>query len=143
MIKEATHTKNLLDNWYNFRQQLETSSTPFDDVHQFFQSFPRVKVYTDPYDPSRWPTAWELITENEYCPFNTILGVCYTLQLLSRFKDTQATVKVSIDKINKVVYYLLFIDDKVYGYEPDLWISAKNLPKTLHHLKIYPMPPLH
>jgi hypothetical protein len=135
--------EQLLNDWYEFRQQLEKSSDPYDDVHQYFQKVPHVKVYTDPYDQTTWPTAWELITENEYCQFNIVLAVCYTLQLIDKFKDTPATVKISIDNSNKVVYYLLFIDDKVYGYDPDGWIPAVDLPKTLSNIKIYMMPPLH
>jgi len=41
-----------LKNWYQFRQQLESSSTPLDDVAEYFSKVPRVKIYTDPYDQS-------------------------------------------------------------------------------------------
>ena len=144
MLKQVERlSKQRLSDWYNFRQQLETSSTPLDDVHAYFINAPKVKVYTDPYDQSTWPTAWELIYENEYCQFNTVLAICYTLQLITRFQNTSPLIKISIDRINKVVYYMLFIDDKVYGYDSDGWISAKTLPKTLYDLKIYTMPPLH
>jgi hypothetical protein len=132
-----------LKNWYQFRQQLESSSTPLDDVAEYFSKVPRVKIYTDPYDQSTWPTAWELIDENEYCQFNIILAVCFTLQLTSQFQNTEPLIKIAIDKINKAVYYLLFVDDKVYGLVEDEWILAKTLPKTLNYLKIYNMPPLH
>ncbi len=136
-------SKQRLADWYNFRQQLETSTTPEYDVVEFFKKFPTTKIYTDPYDQGTWPTAWELIYENEYCPFNFILAICYTLQLTSRFQDKSPIIKIAIDNINKTVYYLLFIDDKVFGYEPDVWIPALSLPKTLKFLKIYTMPPLH
>jgi hypothetical protein len=135
--------KARLDAWYKFRQQLEDSSDPFLDVAKFFLRLPRVKFYTDPYDQSRWPTAWELISENEYCEFNLILGMCYTLQLTERFKNSQATINVAIDTINKTVYYLLKIEDKVYGYADEEWISAKDLPKSLKTQKIYHMKQLH
>ena len=141
-IAEKKSNQRLVD-WYNFRQQLEQSKSPLEDTVDYFSKVPRVKIYTDPYDQSTWPTAWELIDENEYCQFNIVLAVCYTLQLLDKFKDTPATVKISIDNVNKVVYYLLFVDDKVYGYDPDGWISAADLPKTLSNIKIYMMPPLH
>jgi hypothetical protein len=129
--------------WYDFRQQLETSPSPFDDVHAYFHNMQTVKVYTDPYDQSTWPTPWELIEENEYCKFNLILAVCYTLQLTNRFKQTLPKIKIAIDKRDKTVYYLLYMDDKVYGYDYDGWISCNNLPKTLIELKIYAMPSIH
>lgn len=138
-LPEVGSTKRLSD-WYRFRDELEFSEDPLEDVHRYFQQFPKVKVYTDPYDQQTWPTPWELINENEYCQFNIILGICYTLQLTNRFKNISPTISISIDNADKVVYYLLFIDDKVYGYDQDGWILAKNLPKTLKKLKIYRVP---
>jgi hypothetical protein len=144
MFKPVEHTsKTRLANWYQFRQQLETSSTPLDDVLNYFKNVPRVKIYTDPYDQNTWPTAWQLIDENEYCQFNLILGICYTLQLTKAYQNYTPLIKIALDKINKTVYYMLFIDDKVFGFDQTGWISAKTLPKTLNYLKIYTMPPLH
>jgi hypothetical protein len=138
--KKSQH--RLLD-WLNFRKQLDNSPTPLDDVDIYFKKVPRVKVYTDPYDQSTWPTAWELIDENEYCPFNLILAVCYTLQLTSQFKDAVPAITITVDNVTKTVYYLLFVNDSVYGYDETGWIPAKNLPNTLKNLKIYEMPRLH
>lgn len=144
MLKTIIERGNpLLDAWYQFRQQLETSSSPLEDVHAYFSKVPEVKIYTDPYDQSTWPTPWELIHENEYCPFNKILAVCYTLQLTSAYQTARPKIAIAIDKNNKTVYYLLFIDDKVYGYDFDGWISVKTLPKTLKTIKLYTMEPLH
>ena len=141
LIEDRLIQKNLTA-WYNLRQHLETAKDPFQDVADFFSRLPKTKVYTDPYDPDTWPTPWELISENEYCSFNLILGICYTLQLTERFKKTQPKINLAIDSINKTVYYLLFLDDKVYGYSED-WINVKNLPKSLKIQKKYSMPPLH
>ena len=141
-IAEKKSNQRLVD-WYNFRQQLEQSKSPLEDTVDYFSKVPRVKIYTDPYDQSTWPTAWELIDENEYCQFNIILGICYTLQLTSHCQNSDVLIKIAIDNVNKTVYYLLFVDDKVYGFDDNGWIPAKNLPKTLNYLKIYTMPPLH
>ena len=132
-----------LRTWVKLREQLETSNTPLEDVARFFLRLPRVKIYTDPYDSSTWPTPWELIDENEYCEFNIILGICYTIQLTERFKNCQPKINVAIDSVNKVVYYLLFVEDKVYGYTEEEWIDIASLPKTLKVQKIYAMKPLH
>lgn len=129
--------------WRKLRQHLETSNTPFDDVVKFFNQFPKVKFYTDPYDQSTWPTAWELIEENEYCRFNLVLGICYTLQLCERFQSSTPTITISIDRNTNSVYYLLHIADMVYGYEDSSWVRANALPKSLNNIKIYTMPPLH
>lgn len=130
-------------SWMKLRQDLEQVNDPFDYVTQYFLKRPRVKIYTDPYDESTWPTPWELIEENEYCQFNVLLGICYTLQLTERFKDCRATINVALDEINKTVYYLLYINDKVYGYLEEDWMPVAQLPKSLRLQKIYTMKPLH
>jgi len=140
----SNRTKTLLfESWYRLRQDLEIDPDPFITVSKFFCRLPRVKIYTNPYDAETWPTPWELIDENEYCEFNIILGICYTLQLTERFKNCQPKINVAIDTINKTVYYLLFIDDKVYGYVENEWIDVGALPKSLKAQKIYTMKPLH
>lgn len=143
MLKSDYLFQTKFKSWFNLRQELEISNDPFNLVSKFFTRLPRVKRYADPYDRSTWPTPWELIEENEYCEFNIILGICYTLQLTERFKNCQPTINLAIDKYNKTVYYLLFIDDKVYGYIEEEWIGALDLPKTLNMQKIYSMNPLH
>lgn len=129
--------------WRELRQHLENSATPFEDVVEFFNNFPHVKVYTDPYDQATWPTAWQLIEENEYCPFNMLLAICYTLQLCTRFENFEPKITISVDKLSNSVYYMLFIDKLVYGYEDEAWTAIEDLPKSLKNIKIYPMPPLH
>lgn len=136
------HTQKRLAAWRELRQHLESSSTPFDDVAAFFNQFPKAKFYTDPYSQPTWPTAWELIEENEYCPFNILLGICYTIQLCDRFKHIEPKITISIDKSSNSMYYLLFLNNTVYGYEDGVWSSKDFLPKSLKTLKIYQMPPI-
>lgn len=131
-----------LDAWFKLRQNLETSEDPFLDVSKFFLKLPKVKFYTDPYDSGTWPTPWELVSENEYCEFNLILGMCYTLQLTDRFKHIQPKIHIAVDNNSKTVYYLLLIEDKVYGYNEG-WSAINDLPKSLKIQKIYNMKPLH
>lgn len=128
--------------WYELRQQLEWDPNPLETVAEFFERLPKVKVYTDPYNQDTWPTPWELIDENEYCPFNIILGICYTIQLTDRFKSYQPKINVAIDSVNKTVYYLLIIEDKVYGYDSK-WINITDLPNSLKIQKMYRMKELH
>jgi hypothetical protein len=135
--------KNILESWIKLRESLETSDNPFNEVVSFFSKQPSVKIYTDPYDQSSWPTPWELILENMYCPFNFILGVCYTLQLTERFKTCQPKIHIAFDNSNKTVYYLLIVHDKVYGYLADDWCDVSHLPKSLKTKKLYSMKSIH
>lgn len=132
-----------LKPWIELRDSLEYSNSPFEDVVKFFQKLPSAKNYTDPYEKQSWPTPWELISENIYCPFNFILGLCYTLQLTERFKHCQPKIHISFDISDKTVYYLLIIDDKVYGYNNYDWCSINQLPKSLKTKKMYVMDPIH
>ncbi len=132
-----------LSAWQTLRTHLETTLTPFDDVVNFFNQFPKTKIYTDPYNQKTWPSPWELIEENEYCSFNLILGICYTLQLCERFQSIKPKITITIDKKDNSVYYLLFIDDKVYGIPDHEWVNVNDLSKSLTHIKIYNMIPLH
>jgi len=36
--------------WVDFRNQLETSDTPFEDIFNFYNRAPLVKIQVDPYD---------------------------------------------------------------------------------------------
>ena len=129
--------------WREFRQQLETSSNPLDDVAKFYSYSPRTRVYSDPYDQSTWPTPWELLEENEYCPINQLLGVAYSLQLTERFQDWIPTIAIAVDSISKSVYYILYCNNKVYGYEENQWIQVELLPKSLNIKKIYSLESRH
>ena len=126
-----------LKPWIAFRDTLENSSTPFEDVSLYFERKLNTKNYTDPYDRENWPTPWELIYEDQFCLFNIILGIFYTLQLTERFKNSRPVINLVLDKTDKTVYYLLIIDDKVYGYLSEDWCSPKDLPKSLITKKTY------
>lgn len=142
MIITDTKSKNLLDSWYKFRLYLEKSDNPFEDVARYFLSCPRVRRYTDPYDQTTWPTPWELIVENQYCNFNILLGICYTMQLTERFKSTTPVITLSFDPTSKIMYYLLLIEGKVFGFDFDSWVLEKELPSDLVVQKRFCMPPL-
>lgn len=142
MIITDTKSKNLLDSWYKFRLHLEKSETPFEDVARYFLSCPRVRRYTDPYDQTSWPTPWELIVENQYCDFNILLGICYTIQLTERFKSVSPVITLSFDPTSRIVYCLLLIDGKVFGFDFDTWVDEASLPTTLVVQKKFQMPPL-
>ena len=131
-----------LNSWRELRNHLETSSTPLNDLIEFFNQFPKVKIYTDPYDQTTWPTPWQLIEENQYCPFNMLLAIAYTIQLCNRYNHLQPKITITIDENTKTVYYLLFLENKIYGYLEDEWIQEDQLPKSLRNIKIYWLDPL-
>lgn len=128
--------------WSNLRQELETSNDPFQRLIDFYSKAPRVSIATDPWDDTLWPDPWELIYENQYDEFCTVLGQCYSLQLTDRFKDCSFEIHIGIDNENSSTHYLLVIDKStVLGWN-NLCIPVAQLPQTLVSQTVYTMPPL-
>jgi len=132
-----------LSQYAEFRSNLELSKDPLQDVIDTYESAPTVSINCDPWDPSTWPTAWQLIAENEYCEYCKILGMCYTLQLTDKFKDEQFEIHICIDRSNNDRMYLLFVGDRVLGYYYNAHIHKNELPESIISETIHPMPALH
>lgn len=102
---------NKLQQWKNFRNSLELSSTAFEDVAQFWSRTPFVSNYLDPFDSKSWPDPWQLILNNKFDDLGIVLGMCYTLQLTERFKDNKFEIHMSMSQLKKDWRYVLLIDD--------------------------------
>jgi hypothetical protein len=102
---------NKLQQWKNFRNSLEVSSTAFEDVAQFWSRTPFVSNYLDPFDSKSWPDPWQLILNNKFDDLGIVLGMCYTLQLTERFKDNKFEIHMSMSQLKKDWRYVLLIDD--------------------------------
>lgn len=126
--------------WANFRQELEEAEDPFRLVRELYNKSPLVSIYTDPWTPSMWPDPWELIEENKYCDFCIVLGMCYSLQLTERFKDSDFEIHIFVDD-NKGYVYMLSVDDLFLGYNHDA-CKREDLPNNLKPHQTYPMPAL-
>lgn len=127
--------------WRDFRQSLEVSKTPLEDTVSFYKKAPYVSIITDPWDQSTWLDPWELLHENQYCEFASVLGMCYSLQLTDRFKGSSFEIHIGIDHLASSTYYLLFVDDKVIGYEDEVY-NRSDIPSTVISQRIYHMPGL-
>jgi hypothetical protein len=128
-----------LASWQEFRESLETVDNPLQSVLDYYDQAPRVSINTDPWDNATWPDPWELIHENQYCTFCTVLGICYSLQLTERFKGSNFEIHIGIDRKKSRTVFLLMIDDIVIGWNEGL-VNKLELPKTLQIEKIYSMP---
>jgi len=131
-----------LAEWQKFREDLEFAKDPLSDVIKFYSKAPLVSIHTDPWDNKMWPTPWELINENQYCDFCLVLGMCYSLQLTERFKESKFEIHIGIDKTHSATYYLLYVDNKIIGWN-ESYVDQSKLPKTIESKKIYTMPTLH
>lgn len=123
--------ENRLVEWRQLRDSIEESEDPLRLCLEFWDNIPEERIAADPYDRSTWPTPWEMIEENNFCPFVKILAICYTLQLTERFSHESFEINIVQDRNKQDVSYLLFFDTTCIGYEPMKAISIENLPKNL------------
>ena len=138
---DKTYEDRLRD-WSQFRADLDAHENPLKVAIEKYRYAPTVSMHTDPWDPSRWPSPWELIQENTYCDFCKLLGICYSLQLTDKFSGKDFEIHIGIDDTKSATYYLLFVDNFVIGYQDDSCIRRTDLPSSYRSQQVYPMPKL-
>lgn len=105
-----------IEKWKEFRDALETSETPFEDVVNLWSKAPFVNNYLNPYNHTSWPNPWELVVTGKFDDLALVLGMTYTIKYTERFKNSN--IKVCLFSNNKDVTYFLIIDDRyVLNYE--------------------------
>lgn len=109
-----SHGAERLTQWKNFRDQLEKSSDPFQEVVDFWCKAPLVGQYLDPYDRGTWPDPWHLVLDDKFDNLSIALGMLYTVKLTQRFMDVQYKIHMSIAPENKEHHYFISIDDQNY-----------------------------
>ena len=128
--------------WKTFRETLEDSKTPYQDVLEFWQDAPIGNIAIDPYNQDLWPTPWQIIEENIYCPFVKILAICYTLQLTDILSGESFEIHITHDQEKSSTYYLLYVGDRVIGYTEGTHVQINQLPNSIISHHEYPMPAL-
>jgi hypothetical protein len=101
-----------LTKWKEFRDSLETSATPLEDVAELWSHAPFVSPYLDPQNPLEWPDPWHLILDSRLDELAIVLGMLYTIKLTRRFIDTPCEIHTSILSNKKETMYLLIVDNK-------------------------------
>lgn len=129
--------------WADFRSSLDLCADPIAEVVEFYSSAPLVSIATDPYDKTTWLTPWELILENQYCGFNIVLGMCYSLQLTERFSGDVFEIHIIIDKEKCTTYYTLSINQQQLIGWNDGEIFTENFPNLRDSQMSYHMQPQH
>lgn len=109
--------------WYELRQQLDGHSTEdiCVNVDKFWQLCPLVNHYLHTDYMDEWPNPWELISENNYCPYARALGMIYTLLLLG----VEGIDLVDAVDNNSEDVVLVLVDNAKYilNYWPDSVLS--------------------
>jgi|TARA_B110000858_G_scaffold58014_1_gene67544 hypothetical protein len=126
--------------WRDLRNNLETSSDTIQEAINFYNNAPDCLIAADPFTPSSWPTAWEIIEENNYCPFVKILAICYTLQLTDVLSQASYEIHITRDREKSATYYLLYVDDNVIGFDTETYVHRSKLPNTLRSELVHALP---
>lgn len=125
------HGTKRLAAWRQFRDSLETSETPLEDVAKLWTCAPFVSPYLDPKIPTEWPDPWHLMLDLKLDDLALVLGMLYTIKLTQRFIDTDCEIHMSMSSEKKEPLYMLVVDNKsvlnlVYGTVVDV-DKMKNL----------------
>jgi hypothetical protein len=114
--------------WKEFRDKLETSECPLEDVAELWSHAPFVSAYLDPQNPSKWPDPWHLILDLRLDDLAIALGMLYTIKLTQRFIDTKCEIHTSMRPGNNEPSYLLIVDEKyVLNFEYRNVVDVKDL----------------
>ena len=123
---------NRLAAWREFRDSLEQSKNPFNNVAEFWSKAPFTSPYLNPKNPSIWPDPWHLILDNRLDDLAIALGMLYTLSLTQRFKDSHFEI-LELDNTEQERRYILVVDNNSIlnlEYNAVIALSSVNLDKT-------------
>ena len=122
---------NLYDNdrlieWKKFRDSIETSQTPLEDVAILWSQAPFVSPYLNPNQPDEWPDPWHLVLNSKLDELAIVLGMLYTLKLTQRFIGSQFEIHMST--VPRLIY-LLVVDNFVLNLEYRSVVGVEELSK--------------
>ena len=124
------HGTDRLAAWKQFRDSLETSNQPLEDVAELWSHAPFVSAYLNPKNPAEWPDPWHLILDLHLDDLAIALGMLYTIKLTQRFMDTECEIHTSILPDKKEPSYMLVVDGKyVLNLEYKNVVSIEELKK--------------
>ena len=112
-----------LQAWFDLRQELNSLDIENKcvKIDNWWQKCPLVNHYLHTDFMHEWPGPWELISENNYCPYARALGMVYTL-LLSGINTIDLVDAVDNNSEDVV---LVLVDNAKYimNYWPDTVVN--------------------
>ena len=119
-----------LIEWKRFRDSLEDSDTPFEDVAIFWSHAPFVEPYLDPHNSSKWPDPWHLVLDLRLDNLAIALGMLYTIKLTQRFSGIRCEIYMSMLPGKNSPEYWLVVDNRVLNCEYRSVVAVENLPEA-------------
>jgi len=121
--------KDRLTEWRKFRDTLESSRTPLEDVAKLWSKAPFVSSYLNPTQPDHWPDPWHLVLDNKLDDLAIVLGMLYTLQLTQRFMNFHFEIHMVNPSGQKEKNYFLVVENSVLNLEYGSVVGIKELEK--------------
>lgn len=126
-----TNVDERITQWRAFRNTLEECDNPYQRTLEFWQRAPVIDKYLNQYNSQEWPTPWELLKENRFCPVAIPLMIGYTLKLTTRFTNVPVLIKISIDIQSQRYYNLVEVENTIIDYENNSIVISNELPETV------------
>ena len=126
-----TNVDERITQWREFRNTLEECDNPYQRTLEFWQQAPRIDKYLNQHNSQEWPTPWEVLKENRFCPVAIPLMIGYTLKLTTRFTKVPVLIKISIDIKSQRYYNLVQVENTIINYENNSIVISSELPDTV------------
>ncbi len=130
------HGVHRLTEWKRFRDRLETSQNPLEDLADFWSRAPFVNSYLDENNPSKWPDPWHLVLDERLDDLAIALGMLYTLKLTQRFMRSDCEIHTSMLPDKTTCHFLLVDNKYVLNYRYREVVDVSEL-KDLKTNKLY------
>jgi hypothetical protein len=101
-----------LAEWKRFRDSLESSDRPLNDVSELWSRAPFVSPFLNPNSPEDWPDPWHLVLDNRLDNLAIMLGMLYTLKLTNRFMEARCEIHKSMSDKEKDSEYFLIVGNE-------------------------------
>ena len=132
------HGIDRLTEWKRFRDKLETSPKPLEEVAEFWSRAPFVNDYLNEKNPTEWPDPWHLVLDERLDDLAIALGMLYTLKLTQRFMDVQCEIHMSMLPNNTICHWLLVDGRHILNYKYKEVVDLSEL-STTQTSKLYPI----
>lgn len=106
------HGTDRIAAWKQFRDTLETSEYPLEDVAELWSHAPFVSAYLDPNHPEQWPDPWQLVLDLRLDDLAIVLGMLYTIKLTQRFMKTSCEIHKLMIPGKPQAQYVLIVDNQ-------------------------------
>jgi len=113
--------------WRQHRDSLENCDDPFQRTLDFWNNATTIERDLPTWNSQAWPTPWELIKKNRYCPIAIPLMIGWSLKLTTRFTKTPVLIKICIDQSAKRYYNLVEVEDRIINYRDNAVVLVGEL----------------